>query len=383
MRHSRIAGALVFATLGLTACSDEVIEPTTLTYEPVMSELAEEENFFVDRGSAVLPDGMLSDNELGEICTRAINGEDYVCPPSTEVIDWYLDAFYAALAAERTNTLNLYNLAADLVVTYDALLYQNASTPQTFGYNGEYDSVMVHTERDIKRFWDIPSSNISVVGMHGTMLLDTARVARVYRTVFGIPAATARTYAAIVRSSVANSVVFNGGNHPFFSFNAFAFSSTVFGDKIAMGDGMMAGYTAMGFSDVAPAAVFAHEFGHHIQYENAYFNDPIVAGLTAAEKTRYTELMADAYSAYYLTHKRGLAMNKHRVAEFLEAFYQIGDCGFTSSGHHGTPAQRMRAAEFGFGIADQARRQGAILSSAAFHDLFVAAYPTLVAPDAI
>ena len=60
--------------------------------------------------------------------------------------------------------------------------------------------------------------------------------------------------------------------------------------------------------------------------------------------TRYTELMADAYSAYYLTHKRGAAMNRHRVAGFLEVFYQIGDCAYTNNGHHGTPNQRMNAA---------------------------------------
>ena len=43
----------------------------------------------------------------------------------------------------------------------------------------------------------------------------------------------------------------------------------------------------------------------------------------------------------------------------------------------------MRAAEFGFSVADQAHKQGHILSSDAFHELFVAAYPAMVAPDAI
>jgi hypothetical protein len=42
----------------------------------------------------------------------------------------------------------------------------------------------------------------------------------------------------------------------------------------------------------------------------------------------------------------------------------------------------MAAAHFGFDLADQAQKQGHILSSAQFHDLFVAAYPGLVAPDA-
>ena len=102
----------------------------------------------------------------------------------------------------------------------------------------------------------------------------------------------------------------------------------------------------------------------------------------APEQTRYTELMADAFSAYYLTHSRGGAMNRKRVEQFLEVFFEIGDCAFSSSGHHGTPNQRMAAAHFGFDIAAQAQKQGHILTSQQFHDLFVAAYPGLVAPDA-
>ena len=375
----------VFASLALavttTACQDGIVEPGTTAFEPAMSSMVAAENV-VDRGSATLA-GRLSDTQLMNLCSLALNSDDYVCPPSTPVIDWFLDSFYGTYAAEPANTLTLYNLSADLVVTYDALLYRTADTADIFGYNGEFTEQIRNTERDIKRFWNIESANIQVVPLHGTMLLDVARVARVYRTVFGLPAATANAYASIVRSTLLNSVVFNGGNHPFFSFNAFAFSSGFYGDKIAMGDGMMAGYAAMGFGDVAPQAVFAHEFGHHIQYENGYFDDPIVDGLDAPEQTRYTELMADAYSAYYLTHKRGLAMNKHRVAQFLQAFYEIGDCAFDNGGHHGTPAQRMRAAQLGFDIADGEQKRGHIMTSEAFHDLFVAAYPSLIAPDAI
>jgi hypothetical protein len=379
MRRSAVLASLVALTA--SACSDVVTEPMPLPVEQQFSSVAD--GYVVDRGAALLPASRLSDTQLLEICGVALNGDDYVCPPSTDVIDWYLDAFYSALAVEPSNTINLYNLAADLVVTYDALLYLQASPDAAFGYGGEFTTDITHTERDIKRFWDIESGDIQVVPLHGTMLLDTARVARVYRTVFGIPAGTAQTFAAIVRGIVATSVVFNGGNHPFFSFNAFAFSSGAFGDRIAMGDGMMAGYDALGFGDVAPEAVFAHEFGHHIQYENDYFDDPLANTADDAANTRYTELMADAYSAYYLTHARGLAMNKHRVASFLQAFFEIGDCAFTNPGHHGTPAQRMRAAQFGFDVADQAHKQGHIMSSDAFHDLFVAAYPAMVAPDAI
>jgi predicted metalloprotease len=152
-----------------------------------------------------------------------------------------------------------------------------------------------------------------------------------------------------------------------------------------MGDGILAGYQAGGFGDVAPQAIYAHEFGHHIQFNKGYIDEPIPGQnrrTTEAEKTRYTELMADAFSAYFLTHSRGAAMNRKRVEQFLQVFFQIGDCGFDSPGHHGTPNQRMAAAQFGFDIAAQAQKQGQILTAEQFHALFVSKYPQLVAPDA-
>ena len=99
-----------------------------------------------------------------------------------------------------------------------------------------------------------------------------------------------------------------------------------------------------------------------------------------AELTRHTELMADAFAAYYLTHSRGASMNRKRVEQFLQVFFEVGDCAFTDRGHHGTPIQRMRAAQFGFDVADQAHKQGHILTAAQFHALFVANYTTFVAP---
>jgi len=113
-----------------------------------------------------------------------------------------------------------------------------------------------------------------------------------------------------------------------------------------------------------------------------YFEDVVPGATTQAELTRYTELMAHAFSAYYLTHKRGAALNQKRVAQFLEVLYDIGDCAFSNPGHHGTPNRRRRAAEFGFKVADDFQKQGHILTSAEFHAHFAAAYPAIVAPDA-
>ena len=179
-----------------------------------------------------------------------------------------------------------------------------------------------------------------------------------------------------------NATTMNGGNYAFWTFNSVSFRDREDGipDKIVMGDGILEGFAAVGFSDVAPQAIFAHEFAHQIQYENDYFDD--LGAVSRAEATRYTELMADAMAAYYLTHARGASMNQKRVKQFLNVFYQIGDCAFSDPGHHGTPNQRFAAAEFGFRLADQAQKQGHILTAEQFHRAFLAYYPAIIAPDA-
>lgn len=388
MKRTALLGSCLAFVLGTAACQDQPTAPaaTAVTTGEAAITLPDGETVRLDRGQLRLPaSGRVTDQQFQEMARRAIDPGDYECPASTDVVDWYLAAAYDIIDNEPAIFNLLYNqLLADLIPTYEALYFQTTDTPQYFGYNGEYNEVMRRTERDIKRFWDIPSDDIQVIGMHGTMLQDVDRVSMTYEVAFGLDAATADFFAGLIRNAVLASQTIDGGNHPLFSFNAFAF--TTFGgplpDKIIMGDGILAGYEALGFGDVAPQGVFAHEFAHHIQYENDYFTDSYATTGSEAEQTRYTELMADAMSAYYLTHKRGLALNKHRVAEFLEVFYQIGDCAFSNPGHHGTPNQRMAAAEWGFDLADQARKQGHILSSEEVHTLFVAAYPGFIAPDA-
>ena len=172
---------------------------------------------------------------------------------------------------------------------------------------------------------------------------------------------------------------YRDGNHPIFTFNAFAQSGFnfppygVIPDKIIMGDGILEAYNAIGYSDVAPQAILAHEFGHHIQFQLNLFTDE-----TSPEATRRTELMADAYSAYYLSHARGASMQWKRVKQFLQVFVNIGDCSFTSDNHHGTPTQRMAAAEWGYSVANNAQKQGQILSAQEFTRLFEAQLPVFV-----
>jgi hypothetical protein len=378
--RSLFLGSLLLVSLTAASCQDELTNTAPVPFSNRFSAAGDDVQ--LDRGALQLPAGARINDQVLANLGGAINPSDYVCPASTPVADWWLDEVFDFIGAEPAIFNHVYNQrAADLVVMYEALYFGSAATPQYFGYNGEHTHTMVKAEQDLKNFWDINSAGIQVIGMHGNMLQDTLRTAATYRLVFGLSPATSASFARSLRNAVLQSTKLNGGDHALFSFNAFAISFGPNGpNKIVMGDAILAGYDHLGFGDVAPQGIFAHEFAHHIQFENEYFDDA-EAGLTAPEQTRYTELMADAMAAYYLTHKRGATMNQKRVEQFLEVFYQIGDCGFTSGGHHGTPNQRMRAAQFGFRIANEAHKQGHIMGAEAFHDLFVAEYARIVAPD--
>jgi hypothetical protein len=389
--------ALALATVGCENQTPEPLAPTKPSLQPAgrqaFTDLA------LKRGLVRVPiEGRLSDRYLTDFSARVIDPDDYSCQIDSPVFDWFNAEFDETIARDFPEIFRLIvEFGADQVPFVEALLLMDESYPdaQEFGYDGAFTNVMRRTERDVKRFWDVPSDDILLLAMKGTMLQDEERVATIFQNFFldgdetpEITPEEAAEYAATVRQLLNQAETLDGGDDPIFSFNAFAFSAPGLPDRIVMGDGILEGYQAVGFGDVAPQAIYAHEFAHHIQYENEYFDevpptypDGPVAD-TQAEFTRYTELMADAMAAYYLTHSRGAAMNKHRVARFLSAFFQIGDCAFENPGHHGTPAQRMRAAEFGFDIAAAAQKQGQILTSEQFHDLFVDEYPVLIAPDA-
>lgn len=383
MNRNAVLGLCLAAALGTAGCQDENTEPTGPVEGSDSPSLALGQ-VKIDRGRLKPPvSARMTDQYFAPGARRAVTPS--TCSSSTPVVNWYRGEYNEFRIGEPELWEILYwNNSADLIPTYDALVFQTDDTPQYFGYNGEYTQVMQKTHKDVKRFWDIFSDDIQLIGMHGTMVQDVERSAAVYASplVFNLPPALATALAEENREALLASEVLDGGNHPLFSFNAFAFSGPQFGipDKIVMGDGILEGYRVVGLDDVAPQGVYAHEFAHHIQFENGYFDESIPGSVNPddAEETRYTELMADAMAAYYLTHKRGAAMNQKRVEEFLQVFFQIGDCAFTDPNHHGTPLQRMAAAQFGFAEAKAAQKQGHILPSDEFHDRFRAIYTTLI-----
>lgn len=325
----------------------------------------------------------LEDSPLREAALQAIDPTQYECSSAVPPVVQAVTAGIESWTLEQ-RIVALYVQLFDIVMV-DAV-YLPQVGPSTFGAEGDFTLRTTHTYRDLRRFWDIRSDDIQLVPAHGKMLLDRSRVTRVFTLLYGLPEAVSATTADFI-ATVTNSAALRYGDHPIFTFNAYAYSGEgeeipgvgAVPDKIVLGDGVLDGFASVGLGDVTPQAILAHEFGHHIQYEQGLFDSP----LTGPEATRRTELMADAFGSYFLTHARGATMQWKRVQLFGQTFYQVGDCGFTANGHHGTPNQRLRTALWAYGVANDARPEGHILPSLTFAEKFEQGLPQLVAPDAV
>jgi hypothetical protein len=301
------------------------------------------------------------------------------------LLDTYVDQLFADMTDEQFAFLVAHQDTLLNVPTYDALFFGTSDNPD---YALESHAAQIrNTFRDLRRFWDIDSADIQLMAMHGDVLLDAGRIAKTLSAMVATGELDPMTPAEIQTeaTTVADFMQKQGDfyDNPLWTFNAFAFSGdgesdpfiASLPDKLIMGDGIIEAYDAIGLGDVGIRVIMAHEFGHHVQYELGVFD---TGPTDPAEATRRTELMADAMAAYYGTHKQGLTLNKKRVADALLSFYTVGDCQFDSPGHHGTPLQRERAADWGADLAAAARPRSYIIPPATFVELFDAALPKII-----
>jgi hypothetical protein len=93
-------------------------------------------------------------------------------------------------------------------------------------------------------------------------------------------------------------------------------------------------------------AIIAHEFGHIWAMRKGVM-DQINAGQSTVKRS---ELHADFLAGYFLgTRKRAAPDISLQAAG--ELFSRIGDTNLTSRNHHGTPKERVAAAEEGFKVS--------------------------------
>ncbi|MFI5735092.1 hypothetical protein ACIA49_33575 [Kribbella sp. NPDC051587] len=310
-----------------------------------------------------------------------IDPHDYQCTP-TEMTTWVQSQLHGWTVEDQ---LFLYGATLQNLAGYASMVVSPDTAP-SYGPHGEFTKPITKTFGRLRAFWDIKSDDIHLLPMHGSIMTDRSALYTTFRTIFGRDETTSSRFADTY-SNWAKGLIARLGDAPLLTLNAFAFSGVgdsnpglaALPDAIVMGDGIQQAFTALGLGDVSPQSVLAHEFGHHIQYEDGLFSSP----LTGAEASRRTELMADAFAAYFLAHARGAALQWHRVQTFVRVFHSIGDCGFTDPGHHGTPDQRTRSAVWAYGLVITAPNRGHIMPSRTFAALFDAVLPVLVAPDAV
>ncbi|WP_018155962.1 hypothetical protein [Demetria terragena] len=304
---------------------------------------------------------------------RVINPEDYECGP-TPFNDW-IDKELAPI--ESTTLTYLEDLGALEVPTYDALLF---GAPD----DGDHDLPAAEGPRlassfeTIQGFWDVPLDDIQLMSMDRNIFTKQSNMARTLKVLFKVGDADATSIAKDIQSLVKSDPALKGGKHALFSLNAFAYTGPDSADKVIFGDGILESLNETGHGAVGPDVVMSHEMAHHVQFENGTgANVP-----PSPEATRATELGADAFGNYAGAHSKGLGASASDLTTYQNVAFNIGDCGFESEEHHGTPNQRKAASSWGAAEVQNQDDPTAIQPSQTLQDRFEAALPGLTAPDA-
>lgn len=277
----------------------------------------------------------------------------------------------AYLAKFKPFELGLYGEYS--AINYFASLL-DASKPY-FGAKGEYTSLVDKHRRNLESFWKMPSGQVSVRGEHNSTLNDRDKIADVYMNYGGYPRGEAYRTADDLIAVNRESQLFI--ETPLLSFDAFATLDGI----IVLGDGLIQVLSESGIAgEVANTGILAHEWGHQIQFAHDFnwFEGQAHYGPRTPEFSLLMELEADFFSSYYLTHKKGAMYNWKNAAQFFNLFYNVGDCNFTSTNHHGTPLQRLTVARLGWIVAQVSKAKGHVLNSSDIHSLFIAGFTALI-----
>ena len=174
MRRHVLFTACLAVTLVATACQDQ--DQTNDLTAPSMKTAERQQPGFT-RGAKLreLP----AEIRVSDLRDPSRAVVPTTCDDNTALTQYFLTR---AFQIPLPTLILLLNRFADLVPTYEALLFQTRDAAHSSAYNGEYTQRMNKTERDVKRFWDIKSADIQVLAMHGTVLADPSRTVPTYRS---------------------------------------------------------------------------------------------------------------------------------------------------------------------------------------------------------
>lgn len=379
MRTTFIALALLALSVGIMqSCTKEPLQSTTnstgqssnLIAGNALSgtqKLSTAKEKILSKAAAILKADNLQSELLKKLAQlRATkNVAASTCSSTTfyNLIDRYLSKFGEA-------EYELYGLYTAINYLYNYIDNSN----QYFGASGENTHLVTKEKRNLESFWDMPF-NVQLKGEHNSTLNNRDKIAKVYIEFAGATKEEAYSYADELIAFNKQSPVFV--ETPLLSFDAFSDP----GRMIVLGDGIIQVLSEAGVDDkIVVPGVLSHEWAHQLQFINSkdWFGVSVNEWPFTSEFTRLTELEADCFAGYYLTHKRGGTYNWKRVAQFFTLFYNIGDCYFDDPSHHGTPNERLAAARLGYIIADETFPKGHILSADAINSIYMASFNSII-----
>jgi hypothetical protein len=324
-----------------------------------------------------------------DIALKAIlDPEDYTCEVSK------LGSYITNLLEGSDDIANYYRLLNYYRVGdwlyFATLWYNNGGTDNVFG--SVEQSAEFRNRFNNMQSWEPDLDGALLKNFNGQLFKNTAVMIYVLKYAFfaDLPFTNEVYYLLQDHVTTVQGLIESdagiGYDSPIWSLNAFAIS---YGDappdsppyppdQIHFGTGLLDFFEDVNVDDGGPDYVLSHEFAHLLQMNlNVTFEN-------TPESTRKTELMADALSAYYLTHEDGAAFQGELIEQLTEAAFNIGDCQFYNPGHHGTPNQRKAAVVYGVEVANfnaVVSNSTILLRPVEFIAAFNADYDTLIAPD--
>ncbi|MCM8568131.1 neutral zinc metallopeptidase [Gramella jeungdoensis] len=236
-----------------------------------------------------------------------------------------------------------------------------------YGANGEYDQLAAKRMRELTSFWNLDRKMV-LNGQHTASLDDreilTDMIESFDRSVRNRTEAYRKADELLEINMLSPSLP----ESPYFAMDAFTLPNGL----LVIGDGLIETLIEAGTDgQIAFSAILAHEWWHQAQYENAETWTEIDEYSETWQVSRFIELEADYAAAYFLTHKRGATYNWKKIEEYFRLSFNVGDCLMESNTHHGTPTQRMNAAELGFELASSEKKKGMILRPDEVHAFFI------------
>lgn len=355
----------------LYSCEDEMLET-----EPEKTQLFSNHEGFDSIEGEEADDQHSLDFEFEGVHDFKIKKFDAVEPSDCEATPFNeVSGYYSNLLISDFVSLYSFDpleqfLILDQLFLVNRILAVDGINADYFGANGEFTQYVNKDVRKLEKFWG--SNEIAVLGQHTETLEDMENIRYVYENYSTAPEALIEYYLSIYEYFIENGSQIP--ENPFYASDGFASSL----GYIVIGDGLVQMISEIGFDPkVVWSSILAHEWGHQLQFANfGNWQYPTPPFNGTPESTRMTELEADFLTGFYLTHKRGGTFNWKRIEDVLGAFYNIGDCSFESSGHHGTPDQRLASAEAGYEAAVGIKKKGHLPTQDEVHDLFLEFYYT-------